>query len=69
MTDLNPRAASARLSLALTRLDVVQPPELREPVADILRAGVELCAISPSLLGRPIEHALRLATAINAAAS
>jgi hypothetical protein len=64
VTDRTPRSAALLLSDALTHLDVIQPPALRDPVRDILRAGIELCASSPSLLGKPIEHTLRLAQAV-----
>jgi hypothetical protein len=59
-----PRAASALLSGALARLDVIQPEALRGPVRDILRAGIEMCVTSRSLLGQPIQYTLDLAQAI-----
>ncbi|MFD8496323.1 hypothetical protein [Amycolatopsis sp. NPDC059657] len=66
----SPRAVSVLLSGALTNLGVIQPPDLRGPVGDILRAGIEMCVTSrPSLLGLPIENTIRLAHAVmNAAA-
>jgi hypothetical protein len=63
-TDHSPRSASMLLSGALAHLDVIQPPDLRGPVRDILRAGIELCVGSRSLLGKPIQHTLRLAQAV-----
>lgn len=63
-TDHSPRSAAVLLSRALVHLHVVQPPQLREPVADILRAGVELCTVSRSLLGLPIHYTLDLAQAV-----
>jgi len=64
MTDYTPRAASSLLSSALARLDVVQPEGLRDPVRDILRAGIEVCVSSRSLLGKPIQYTIDLARAI-----
>lgn len=64
IADHSPRSASVLLSGALAHLDVIQPPALREPVRDILRAGIELCVGSRSLLGKPIQHTLRLAQAV-----
>jgi hypothetical protein len=67
--DHSPRSASVLLSGALAHLDVIQPPDLRGPVRDILRAGIEMCVTSRSLLGKPILPALDLAQAVmNAAA-
>ena len=60
----SPRSASVLLSGALAHLDVIQPPELRGPVRDILRAGIELCVSSRSLIGKPIQHTLDLAQAV-----
>lgn len=65
---MSPRAVAVKLSSALVHLDLVQPPELRGSVADILRAGIELCALSDSLLGKPIQHTLAVAKAITDAA-
>lgn len=64
----SPRAVAVKLSAALMHLDLVQPHALRGPVADILRAGIELCALSDSLLGKPIMHAVAVAEAITDAA-
>jgi hypothetical protein len=63
-TDHSPRSASVLLSGALAHLDVIQPPALRGPVRDILRAGIELCVGSRSLLGKPIQYTLDLAQAV-----
>lgn len=65
----SPRSAAVLLSGALAHLDVIQPPELRGPVRDILRAGVELCVGSRSLLGKPIQYTIDLAEAVMNAAS
>jgi ABC-type cobalamin transport system ATPase subunit len=62
--DHSPRSAAVLLSGALAHLDVIQPAALREPVRDILRAGVEMCVTSRSLLGKPIQHTIRLAQAV-----
>lgn len=62
--DHSPRSASSLLSGALAHLDVIQPPALREPVRDILRAGIEICVSSRSLLGKPVQHTLNLAQAV-----
>ncbi|MEU7787676.1 hypothetical protein [Amycolatopsis sp. NPDC049159] len=64
MADHSPRSASMLLSGALAHLDVIQPEALRGPVRDILRAGIELCVGSRSLLGKPIRPALDLAQAV-----
>jgi hypothetical protein len=64
----SPRSASLLLSGALAHLDVIQPAELRGPVRDILRAGIELCVGSRSLLGKPIQHTIELAQAVMNAA-
>lgn len=64
-----PRRAVALLTLALRHVDaVVQPPEIRDPVADILRSAVELCTTKVSLLGLSVDHTLELAQGIVAAA-
>lgn len=67
-SDHSPRSAAVLLSGALAHLDVIQPEALRGPVRDILRAGVELCVGTRSLLGKPIQHTIRLAQAIMDAA-
>jgi hypothetical protein len=61
LTNPSPRAAAALFGRALARLDQIQPTALREPIRNMLRAGIELCTISPSLLGRPINHLVDLA--------
>jgi hypothetical protein len=67
-TNHSPRSASVLLSGALAHLDVIQPPELRGPIRDILRAGIELCVSSRSLAGKPIQHTIHLAQAVMDAA-
>lgn len=64
----SPRSASSLLSGALAHLDVIQPPALQEPVRDILRAGIEICVSSRSLIGKPVQHTLNLAQAVMDAA-
>lgn len=64
----SPRSASSLLSGALAHLDVIQPPALRAPVRDILRAGIEVCVSSRSLLGKPVQHTINLAQAVMDAA-
>ena len=64
VADHSPRSAAVLLSGALAHLDVIQPPDLRGPVRDILRAGVEMCVGTRSLLGKPIVHTIRLAQTI-----
>lgn len=67
MSDLpSPRAASLLFARALRRVDQIQPLALREPIAAMLEAGVERCAISRSLLGQPVNHLLALAEALTA---
>lgn len=61
MKIITPRTVTALLSQALTQLDAIEPPALREPVRDILRAGIELCVTSGSLLGTPIVNTIRIA--------
>lgn len=65
VADLTPRAASARLSLALMHLDIISPPSLRKPVSVVLRAGIEVCAMAgTTLIGQHVGHALLMADAI-----
>ncbi|MFG2001623.1 hypothetical protein ACGFNU_20975 [Spirillospora sp. NPDC048911] len=52
------------LTDALDHLALVEPRALREPVRMMLRAGIEQCAISSSLLGKPVGHVLMLAQAL-----
>lgn len=60
----SPRAASAILTDALGHLDQVQPPGVREPIRLILRAAIETCVVSPSLIGLPVMGAIELARAL-----
>lgn len=64
----SPRQVAVLLSNALAHVDRVQPATVRAPVADILRAGIELCVISPSLIGKDVNHVIALAEAILASA-
>lgn len=59
-----PRSAALLLSDALTHLDRIQPPAAREPIRGMFRAEIERCAMSNSLLGRPVNYVLELAQAI-----
>lgn len=59
-----PRAAAVLFTRALTRVDRIQPPELRKPITEMLLAGVEQCTISTSLLGKPVNNLLDLARAL-----
>ncbi|GAA4226136.1 hypothetical protein GCM10022254_10160 [Actinomadura meridiana] len=62
-----PRSASVLLSDALRYLDLIEPPAAREPIRGMLRAAIEECAISNSLLGKRINYVLELAEALVAA--
>jgi hypothetical protein len=55
------RAAGLLFARALQRVDQVEPPSIRGPITSMLEAGVELCAISTSLFGKPVNHLLALA--------
>ena len=68
MSEHTPRSAALVFTDALGHLDLVQPESLREPVRNMLRAGIEQCAVVRSLLGKPIMHTLDLAEALNDAA-
>lgn len=62
--EYTPRSAVLVLTDALGHLDLVQPESLREPARHMLRAGIELCATTRSLLGKPIMHTLAFAEAL-----
>ena len=66
-TTHTPRSASALLSDALGHLNLIEPPAAREPVRGMLRAAIEECTISNSLLGKRINYVLELAEALVAA--
>lgn len=59
-----PRSAALLLSDAIEHLDRVEPSEAREPIRGMLRAAIERCALSKSLLGQPVNYVLELAQAI-----
>ena len=61
---LSPRAAVVLFTRALRCVEQIQPPTLREPVADMLAAGIEECSVVSSLLGRRVNHLLMLAQAL-----
>lgn len=60
--DHTPRSAAVLMTRALSRLDRVEPPEIRNPIAAML--GIEQCVVSRSLLGKPVVNLLDLAQAI-----
>lgn len=64
MAEHTPSSAVLLLSDALTHLDCVEPPAAREPIRGMLRAAIEQCAVSKSLLGLPLNYVLELAQAI-----
>jgi hypothetical protein len=64
MNEHSPRSASSLMSAALAHLDVIEPATLRGPVRDILRAGIEVCVTSRSLLGKPVQFTIDLAQAV-----
>jgi hypothetical protein len=64
MTDHSPRTAVVLLSDALGHLDLVEPASAREPIRQMFRAAIEVCAIRTSLLGTPIAYTLELAQAL-----
>jgi len=59
-----PRSASVLLAEALGHLDLVEPAAAREPIRSMFKAGIELCAVSTSLLGKPVAFVLDLAQAL-----
>lgn len=59
-----PRSAAVLLSDALEHIDLVSPPGARGPIRMMFRAGIEMCATSRSLLGKPVVHTLALAQSI-----
>ncbi len=60
----SPRSAAVLLTRALDLLDLVEPPAAREPIRQMFRATIELCAVSGSLLGHPVRYVLELAQAL-----
>jgi hypothetical protein len=64
VTEYTPRSAAALLSNALGCLDILEPAAAREPVRQMFRAGIELCTISRSLFGKPVQHVLDLAQSL-----
>lgn len=59
-----PRSGALLLTDALTHLELLEPAAAREPVRLMFRAGIELCADSRSLLGKPVNYLLELAEAL-----
>jgi hypothetical protein len=49
---------------ALRRIDQIQPSTARAPIASMLEAGIEECAISSSLLGHRLNYLMELARAL-----
>lgn len=64
MTAHTPRSASVLLSDALGHLDLIEPPAAREPIRAMLRAAIEECVVSNSLLGKRLNYVLELAEAL-----
>lgn len=64
MNRADPRSAAVLLTRALQRVDHIQPASLRPPIAQMLAAGIELCTVSRSLLGQPVNNLLDLAQAL-----
>jgi hypothetical protein len=64
MADYTPRSAALLFSEAIEHIDRLDPPAVREPIRNMFRAEIERCAISTSLLGKPVNYALDLAEAI-----
>ncbi|GAA3223126.1 hypothetical protein [Actinocorallia longicatena] len=56
-----PRSAALLFADALECLDLLEPALAREPIRHMLRAGIEQCASSHSLLGKPVNYLLQLA--------
>lgn len=72
--DWTPSRVVALLTEALRHCDrVVEPPDIRDPVADLLRATVEQCVRLPdtrtALFGRSLVYPLGIAQGIVTAAS
>jgi hypothetical protein len=63
-TQHTPRSAAMLLTDALAHIDRIQPASAREPVRQMLRAGIETCASSRSLAGKPVQQTLALAQAL-----
>lgn len=59
-----PRSAVVLLTKALQNVNRIEPETLREPIVGMLAAGIELCAVSRSLLGKPVVNLLALAEAL-----
>jgi len=59
-----PRSAAALLSDALSHVDLIEPSGARKPIRDMLRAAIEICVTSRSLLGKPVVYALELAQSL-----
>lgn len=59
-----PRSAAVLLTRAVSRLDVVQPATAREPIQNMLAAGIEECVGARNLLGKRLRYLLELAQAI-----
>lgn len=62
--EYTPRRAALVLTDALGHLNLIEPSAVREPVRQMLRAGIELCATTRSLAGKPVMHTLALAEAL-----
>lgn len=64
MSDHSPRSATVLLLRALGYVDLIEPASARTPIKRMFEATIELCAVSSSLLGRPVGYVLDLAQAL-----
>jgi hypothetical protein len=63
----SPRTAAVLFANALSRTDSLEPPAVREPIRNMLTAGIELCVVRQNvdtLLGLPMQDLLDLAEAL-----
>lgn len=60
----SPRAAAVLFTRALRQVELIEPASLREPVAAMLAAGIERCALVPSLVGQQVNYLIALAQAL-----
>lgn len=60
----SPRSAVVLLVRALDCVNLIEPATAREPIRSLLRATVELCTVSSSLIGQPVTLPLQLAQAL-----
>lgn len=60
----SPRSAAVLFANALAYIDTVQPEAMRPAVRGMLTAGIETCATSRSLFGKPLGHLIIMAKAL-----